>query len=249
MIKSLRLTLAAPITLALAACGGGADEATDGAIEGEAIAAIAAPAGTEWRDTVATTELGGTLVGNPEAPLKLVEFGSLTCPTCARFSVEGVPTLLEKYVNSGVVSFELRNFAVHGPLDLLLGRMVRCGTPEAVVPLSDQVWANYDTIMAPTQSNPQGFEAAMALPAERRFVAAADAFGYYDFFAQRGISEDQARACLADTGAIEKLANDSQRYSTEFNVSGTPTFHLNGKPVQANTWVQLEPILQRAGAR
>ena len=246
MTKTLRFALAAPLALALAACGSGAEQS--GEIQGDAIAAIPAPAGSEWRTTAVMTEEGGTLVGNPDAPLKLVEYGSLTCPTCARFSMEGGEPLLE-YVDSGVVSFELRQFAVHGPLDLLLQRMTQCGPVEAVIPLSDQVWANYETIMQPIQANQAAFEAAMQRPMEERFVVAAEQMGYLDFFAARGISEDQGRQCLADVAALEDMANYTQRYSSKFDITGTPTFELNGNKVDANTWGALEPILQRAGAR
>ena len=246
MIKSLRFAFAAPIALALAACGSGAEET--GAIEGDAIAAIPAPEGTEWRSTAQMTEDGGILVGNPEAPLKLVEYGSLTCPTCARFSMEGAEPLME-YVDSGVVSFELRQFAIHGPIDLLLGRLTQCGPVEAALPLSDQVWGNFEQIMQPVQSNQAAFEAAMQRPLEERFVVAAEQLGYLDFFAARGISEDQGRQCLADTAALEQQANFTQKYSSEYNIQGTPTFQLNGQNVDANTWAALEPILQRAGAR
>ena len=246
MIKTLRFALAAPLALALAACGSGAEET--GEIEGDAIAAIPAPAGTEWRTTAAMTEDGGVLVGNPEAPLKLIEYGSLTCPTCARFSMEGSEPLHE-YIDTGVVSFELRQFAIHGPLDLLLGRLTQCGPVEAVVPLSDQVWQSYETIMAPIQSNQAAFEQAMSLPIEQRFVTAAETMGYLDFFAARGISEDQGRQCLADTAKLSEQADFTQKYGSEFNITGTPTFQLNGRTLEANTWAALEPILQRAGAR
>ncbi len=148
-----------------------------------------------------------------------------------------------------MVSFELRQFAIHGPLDLLLGRLTQCGPVEAVVPLSDQVWANYETIMDPIQTNQAAFETAMQRPMGERFVVAAEQLGYLDFFAARGISEDQGRQCLADVGALEDMANYTQRYSSEFNITGTPTFKLNGRDVDANTWAALDPILQRAGAR
>ena len=82
MTKTLRFALAAPIALALASCGSGADET--GEIAGEAIAAIPAPDGTEWRDMVTVTDMDGYMIGNPDAPIKLVEYASLTCPTCAR---------------------------------------------------------------------------------------------------------------------------------------------------------------------
>jgi protein-disulfide isomerase len=73
--------------------------------------------------------------------------------------------------------------------------------------------------------------------------------GYLDFFAQRGLSEDQARACLADVAKLQADADLTQKYSSEFKVDATPTFVLNGQRVEVSTWDGLEPVLQRAGAR
>ena len=246
--RSFALALTAPLALALAACG---SDATDPATASAApVAAVPAPAGTAWRDTVTETPQEGYLVGNPNAPIKLVEFGSLTCPTCAAFAVEGMEPLLSKYVDSGRVSFELRNFAVHGPVDIVLARMVRCGAKEAVVPLSDQVWHNVQSLTGPLQANQAALEQAMSLPMDQRFVAMAQIGGFYDFFASRGISADQAKACLADVPSLEKLAAATDRYAKEDGVNGTPTFTLNGKKLDGvNGWAALEPVLQRAGAR
>lgn len=248
--RSLALAFTAPLALALAACGNtdAADPAT--AAASAPLAPIAAPAGTAWRDTVAETAAGGHLVGNPAAPIKLVEYGSLTCPTCATFAVEGMEPLLNKYVDSGRVSFELRNFAVHGPIDILLARMARCGTKEAVIPLSDQVWHNVQSLVGPLQANQDAVEQAMKLPMNQRFGAMAQIGGFYDFFASRGISADQAKACLADVPSLEKLAAATDRYAEEDGIGGTPTFTLNGRKLDGvNGWAALEPLLQRAGAR
>ena len=111
------------------------------------------------------------------------------------------------------------------------------------------MWGNFESIMEPVQTNQAAFEAAMQRPMEERFVVAAEQLGYLDFFAARGISEDQGRQCLADVAKLEEQADHTQRYSQEYNISGTPTFKLNGRDVDANTWAALEPILQRAGAR
>lgn len=246
--RSLALALTAPLALALAACGETADDAATATAE--PIAPIAAPAGTSWRETVTETAAEGHLVGNPDAPIKLVEYGSLSCPTCAAFATEGMEPLLSKYVDSGRVSFELRNFAVHGPVDIVLARMARCGAKEAVIPLSDQVWQNVQQLVGPLQSNQAQVEQAMNLPMEQRFVAMAQIGGFYDFFASRGISADQARACLADVPSLEKLAAATDRYAKEDKVTGTPTFTLNGRKLDGvNGWSALEPALQRAGAR
>lgn len=246
--RPFALAVAAPLSLALAACGGG--DATDPTAAAAPVPTVAAPAGTAWRDMVTETAAGGHLVGNPDAAIKLVEYGSLTCPTCAAFSNEGMEPLLTDYIDSGRVSFELRNFAVHGPVDIVLARLARCGTKEAVIPLSDQVWANLPALTAGLQSNQGALEQAMNLPMNQRFAALAQIGGYYEFFASRGISEDQARACLADVPSLEKLANETDRYQREDQVTGTPTFLLNGRKLDGvNGWSALEPVLQRAGAR
>lgn len=245
--RPLALALAVPIALALAGCGDQAagDPATTTAAP---IAAVPAPAGTTWRDTVTVTDAGGYLMGNPNAPIKLIEYASLTCPACAAFSNEAGEKLKEQYVNSGRVSFELRN-QIHGPHDLALATLVRCGQDEAFHPLSEQVWANLQEVLTPIMSNQAAVEQTLNLAPEQRLVALAQVGGFYDFFASRGISADQARTCLADSAAYTKLAENSTRQSEELDITGTPTFLVNGSKVQANGWTQLEPILQRAGAR
>ena len=246
--RNISLALTAPLALAIAACGDNAGDAATAAAE--PIAPVAAPTGTSWRNTVTVTPEEGHLVGNPDAPIKLVEYGSLTCPTCAAFAVEGMEPLMTKYVDSGRVSFELRNFAVHGPVDIVLARLARCGPKEAVMPLSDQIWQNVQQLVGPLQSSQAQLEQAMNLPMDQRFVAMAQIGGFYDFFASRGISADQARSCLADVPSLEKLAAATDRYGKEDSVTGTPTFMLNGRKLDGVAgWSGLEPVLQRAGAR
>ena len=45
----------------------------------------------------------------------------------------------------------------HGPIDLMLGRLTQCGPATAVIPLSDQVWGNFESIMEPVQTNQAAF--------------------------------------------------------------------------------------------
>lgn len=244
--RVMKLSLLALAPLALAACG---DEAADGDVaRGEALPMVAAPAGTTWTQKVATTEEGGYLVGNPDAPLKLVEYGSLTCPACARFAGEGMQPLMEKYVASGRVSFEFRSFLIHGPLDLALTRLIGCSTPEAALPLADQIWANLGPIQDRAYANQAALASTNGLPENERFVKFGELTGLYEFFAARGISEDQARTCMADFASLERLAKLSEGYSAD-GINQTPTFMLNGRKVEGGTWAQLEPALQRAGAR
>jgi protein-disulfide isomerase len=241
---ALGLLAAAP--LALAACG---DDAAPGEVaEGEALPAVTAPPGTSWTETVTVTPEGGFMIGNPDAPLKLIEYASHTCGHCATFSVTGKQPLKSKYVASGVVSFEQREVFLN-PFDIVIATMAQCGAKEQMQPLSDEVWQNLQQVIEGTQTNPAAMEAASSLPAGQRLGAVAQASGLIDFFAARGLSADQARACLADTAKIDAMVKASETQATEAGVTGTPTFVLNGKKLDVNTWEMLEPILQRAGAR
>lgn len=245
--RVLRLAMAMPLALAITACSGG-NEAATGSVEGQAVAAVPPPAGQQWSEVASVTPEGGYLQGNFNAPIKLVEYGSLTCPACAAFSAAATAPLEEKYINSGKVSFELRSFLIHGPIDLALTRLIECGEPGAIHPRATQIWANLDSILDRVQSVQPQLEAAMQLPPNQRFVAFGEAAGLYDFFAARGLSETQARQCLTDTAALERLANNSQKFGQD-DVTGTPTFFLNGQKLEENQWSQIEAALQRAGAR
>ncbi|MGB7407787.1 MAG: thioredoxin domain-containing protein [Pontixanthobacter sp.] len=239
-------TLAAPLALGLAACG--SEDNTEAALSGEPIAPIDAPAGAEWTETVTVSDSDGYILGNPDAPIKLIEYASLTCGACANFAATGVEPLKNEYVSSGRVSYELRN-QVHNAPDLVLARLVRCGAPESFHPLSDQVWANLSQLLGGAQENGAQLEAAMQLPEDQRFAAAADAMGFLDFFSARGLSRDQAQSCLADTDSVTAIAERSDQQSQELGINSTPTFILNGKVLEERSWTDLEPLLQQAGAR
>ena len=245
MTSIRRIALATALAIGLAACGGDSEE---GAATAEPIAPIAAPVGQSWVETVVETPEGGILLGNPDAPIKLVEYVSHTCPACAAFAAEAADPLKEKYVSTGVVSYEMRN-QVHNALDLALVRLTRCSGPAAAIPLAEQVWANLPQIMAPVQQNPQAIEAAMSLPEAQRFPTLAESTGLSEFFAARGISRDQQVQCLSDFSAMTAIADRSEKQSQELNVTGTPTFILNGRNIGSLDWAAVEANLQNAGAR
>ena len=246
----LRLPLLLALApLVLAACSDATDATgAGGAANGEPIPAIAPPPGTKWADVVAVTEEGGYRIGNPEAPLKLVEYASHTCSHCAEFAQTGKPVLKDKYVASGVVSFEQRETFLNS-FDLVIALLARCGAKEQYQPLSDQVWQNLPAVFQGLQSNPQAVEAAGQLPIDQRFFAIAEATGLIAFFSARGISADQARVCLSDSARIDALVKQVEANNARDKVTGTPTFLLNGSKLDVTQWQQLEPLLQRAGAR
>ncbi len=240
-------TLIGPLALALAACG---DSKTgEAATSGEPIAKIAAPQGQSWSEVIAKTDAGGYLMGNPDAPIKLIEYGSLTCPHCAQFTAESDDELRNSFVESGRVNYEFRNFVMN-PLDLAMAMLVRCGAPESFFALTKQTFENQPAIIQTwTQAGEQQATQAVALPPQQRYQAVASLAGLTDFYAARGISADQAKQCLADSKAAETLATNTTKQSEEFQITGTPSFLLNGSKIEGNTWEAIKAALEAAGAR
>lgn len=232
----------APLALGLAACK---KEAGTSAAPSGPVAAATPPAGKSWTDVVNTTPEGGYVVGNPNAPVKVMEYGSLSCPHCAHLAQEGYSTLVGKYVASGKVSLEFRSFAIH-PQDVPLTMLAQCGGTDKFFPLVEELYRNFDAV---TESTMKGADAANktgTLPDNQRFVALGDALGYTDFFAQRGIAREQAHSCLADFKKATQLARQSESYGQQ-GIDSTPTLFINGTKVEGSTWAELNAALQRAG--
>src|SRR4051812_43521423 len=81
-LEDMRFALAFLPLLALAACGSGGDNASAPVTSSTPVAQAAPPAGKQWVDVVSKTPEGGYVQGNPNAPIKLVEYGARMCPTC-----------------------------------------------------------------------------------------------------------------------------------------------------------------------
>ncbi|WP_346774004.1 thioredoxin domain-containing protein [Brevibacillus sp. SYP-B805] len=55
------------------------------------------------------------VLGDPKAPVKIVEFGDFKCPSCQYFSQEIKPRLMKEYIDKGIVSFYYMNYTIIGP--------------------------------------------------------------------------------------------------------------------------------------
>ncbi|MDB5696603.1 MAG: protein-disulfide isomerase [Sphingomonas bacterium] len=235
------------LSLSLAACGGTTGSTGDNTAAAAPVAGTAAPAGQDWTQTVARTA-EGFVMGNPNAPIKLVEYGSRLCPTCKAFADAGYKPLTENYVKAGKVSFEFREFLVHGPADMPPALLGTCVGTEPFFPLMEQMFANQPQFTDKFAAAQQALQTA---PPAQRFRAMADAMGLVDFVKQRGVPEAKAQACLTDAAEIDRLTKITQDKGPggDGTVAGTPTFLLNGKVAEgAISWAQVEEALKKAGA-
>ncbi|WP_187335401.1 thioredoxin domain-containing protein [Novosphingopyxis iocasae] len=250
----------APFALAIILAGCGNQDAPESeakaatpaaAATGDSAVPSAKPtraAGQEWSDVVVKTPEGGYAMGDPDAPVTLVEYGAVTCSHCAAFEQSAFAPMKKDYVDSGKVRFELRNFIL-SPFDIPITLLTQCEGPDRYYPLTEAVFGEQEALMQPaiqlSQSNPQALQDAMNAPLNERFYNLGKAMGVVDFFASRGVSEQKAKACLSDQSAIEQLVATTEKGVSD-GVTGTPTFFLNGEKIQTDKWAEMKPRLDAA---
>lgn len=242
-----RIALVALSALFVASCGKGGD--ATGGTSAAPVAAVKPPAGQNWVDVVSPTPEGGMRMGNPDAPVKLVEYGSRACPFCARFDAEGVPALRSGAIAQGKLSYEFREYPIHGPLDFAPILLGRCVDSAAFFPMLDQMMAGQPQLLAKEEEVSKQVQALPNPTPVQMANTFANGLGYVDFVKQRGVPEAKARACLNDQKGFDRIAKEMETANQQYNISGTPTFIVNGTvAANVNDWTQLQPVLKGAGA-
>jgi len=233
---------------ALTACNSKQQNAADNAPLN--LTPVAPPKGGDWTQTVSATQGGGMLMGNPDAKVKLIEIGSLSCPHCKAFDDEGVPSLIDKYVKSGNVSWEFRPYIIHGPIDMAANLIVRCNGVQSFFPLVEAMYKDQSVWMAKVEAVPQDKLAQIqTLPTNQVFVAMASALGFQDWAAARGLPAAKSNQCLSDQKMIDREVQLVSDVSSQYpDFAGTPAFIIDGKmlPKEVATWEALEPKLREA---
>ena len=249
MIKPSKFFACALAVVAVAGCNSKqGDAATNAPVK---MAQVKPPKGGNWSDVVNATPAGGFLMGNPNAKVKLIEFGSLTCPHCREFDETGVTPLIDTYVKSGQVSYEFRNY-VRDPFDLTASLIARCNGAKSFFPLERALYKDQLSWVAKVQATPQNqLEGLQNLPPNQQFLEIAKLAGLLDWAALHGVPQAKTQQCVTNENTINQLVQMNSDATTQFpDFQGTPTFVINGKMVTmagtSSAWDQLKPALNKA---
>jgi len=244
LLSAVALAAAA---LSLAGCkkeGAGAAAAPEQQIK---ITQASPPPGGTWLDVVNATQ-DGYVRGNPNAKVKLTEIASLGCPVCKKFSDEGVPPLKE-LVKTGQVSWEIRPYLIHGPIDLAANLIARCNGTQGFFPLAEAMYQNQMSWMGKIEGLPPAeLEKLQALPAQQVVKQMAEVSGLQTLAAQHGLPSGKSNQCLTDQKAMEREVAATAAVNDQYpEFRGTPSFVLNGKLLdQTSSWSALKPQLEAA---
>ena len=157
----LRVAIVLLAALGLAACGAEAPAASAGhpAATGRMVPTMAK---TPSSATSASPDDPRSM-GDPQAPIRVIEYSDFQCPFCARFASDTAAQIQAAYIDTGKVYFQYRDFPlvdIH-PGALLAAHAANCAAEQgAFWPMHDQLfqgaaaqaWGSGDTA-APSASN------------------------------------------------------------------------------------------------
>jgi protein-disulfide isomerase len=149
---------------------------------------------------------GDMSLGNPKAPIHVVEYLSLTCPHCAHFHEGVFPAFKAKYIDTGRVYFTIRELLTAPAQVAAAGFLLaRCEGGKNYFPIVDQVFKS--------QSRWQGGSIKPI---------------FVEIAKNNGLTEAQFEACITDEKAQADLQQRLEYATGTDKVTGTPTFFVNG---------------------
>lgn len=244
----MRITYLFLASAALLATACNAEKGASNSSGAEVTAApVPAPNNGDWSTVVTKSAEGGFVMGNPNAKVKLVEFGSMTCPHCAEFEEQGGKALVDNYVKKGLVSWEFRNF-VRDPFDMAATLLARCGGEANFFGMTRTMFHDQKTWIGKLQAADQAtLQGLQTMPPAQQFSTIADLAGLKTFAAQRGVPRAKADQCLANEADANQLVQMNSDAVSTYSIPGTPAFLINGTLAdQTSNWATLEPKLKEA---
>jgi protein-disulfide isomerase len=150
-------------------------------------------------------QLGDKSLGDPKAPVTVIEYASMTCSHCARFATTVFKPFKAKYIDTGKVHYIFREFPLD-PLAAAAFALARCAPEDKYFPMVDVMFQTQDSWAFVDDPGP----------------------ALYKVVAPMGFTENAFNECLGDQKTADAIAWVHDRAEKDFGVQGTPAFFING---------------------
>lgn len=153
----------------------------------------------------------GNSMGDPDAPIQMVEFGDFQCPYCERFAMQTEPSLVENYINTGKVYFTFRSAGNWVSKNIGQGRTESQDAAAAAYCAGDQgkFWEMHDSLFA----NNRDVEDQGSFSSSR-LAGMAESLG---------LDMTEFRSCY-DSGKYADQVQQDYQDAIAAGVQGTPSF-------------------------
>ena len=163
------------------------------------------------------------VLGNPDAPVTIIEFSDYQCPFCRRFWQQTLPLIKQNFIDTGKVKLVYRDF----PLNF---HQYAQKAAEAAECAGEQgkYWEYHDILFErQAEWSAQGVQK------------------FKDYAVELGLDLEQFSSCL-DSGKYAQEVQKDYQDGISYGVRGTPTFFINGvKIVGAQPYQTFETVINQ----
>jgi protein-disulfide isomerase len=153
------------------------------------------------------------VLGNPNAPLTIVEFSDFQCPFCAKFHAQTLPLINENYIKTGKVKFVYRDFPITGihPNALPAALASECADDQG------KFWQFHDKIFQ-NQEEWKSLDLNQMVTLLKQYAS------------ELKLNEDEFGACL-DSGKYVDEVNSDYQDGQKYGIEGTPGFFIGNDKI------------------
>ena len=151
------------------------------------------------------------IIGNPDAPITIIEFSDFQCPFCARFHIQTLPTIMEEYIEKGAVKLVFRDFPIQSihPNAVPASVAAECANEQGK-------FKQMHDILFEKQNEWSDLETVYAI----------ELFNQYS--EQINLEQEQFSSCLSTAKYVKEIQNDLNDGRT-YGVTGTPGFFIGNQ--------------------
>lgn len=167
-----------------------------------ATAATAAPRDTVFKDD--------RTLGNPKAPVTVIEYLAPTCPHCARFAATVFPGIKKNYIDTGKVLYVIRIFPLSSADGSVAG-LAKCQAPGRYYTFLDLAFRK-QAMWDPNGYDIPDLEAALVQLA-----------------GLSGLKADDAKRCMKDQKEFSRINRIAQDAVERYKIEAVPSIVVDGK--------------------
>jgi protein-disulfide isomerase len=174
------------------------------------------------------------ILGDPNAPVTMIEYGDYQCPYCGEeFFAQTEPLIVQNYVNTGKVRFVFRDFAFLGPESTAAANAAQCANDQG------KLWAYHDALYTgKVADDKKGGGENDGYFSAAQLVKLGQQIGISDMTKFTGCVQNSSNASVVSQGQADAASQ---------GVNSTPTFYINGTQVLgAQPFGQFQTIIEAA---
>ena len=150
------------------------------------------------------TDNASPILGNPNAPITMVEFGDYQCTFCSKFFHETENPIITNYIKTGKVKILFKDYIILGQDSINAANAAHCANDQKLF------WEYHSMLYNNWAGENTGW---------------ADLVHLHEFANTLGLDMDVFSTCMSDLKWNE-LVNLSSKDGQKLGVSGTPTFFV-----------------------